>query len=747
MLRITILFVLVILNTGLLTAQKMTLADYNIVWNTPGINSQGSMPLGNGDIGINAWVEENGDLVFYVSKTDAWSEMGQLLKLGKIRLSLHPNQFASYSFSQILELQKGRIVLKYGSTNIILWVDANHPTIQIDIVSKDSLNAKVSFETWRKVRREIKGIETSGVYGVSDLDAYKNFVKPVYQEPDTILSNNTHQVISCHHNTYSAWKSNLELQSLGDFANKHIDPLLYRTHGICLEGSGLINDSDTSLISKKPSNHFQINVYPLTQIGTIATWEKKVQQNIAVIKKGTSENREVAHNRYWRHFWDQHYIFISSKDSFINAQAKTVTRGYILQRFINACAGRGNSPIKFNGSIFTVDTYNRVGVNAGANADFRAWGGPFWWQNTRLPYWSMLIAGDFDLMRPLFNMYMNALPIRKAATKKYYHHAGAFFPETLNFWGTYTNTNYGTNRTNHADGYVTNNYIRNYWQSGLELSLMMEDYYAFTNSGKFAKDTLVPFVSEILSFFNNHWHRADNGKILFSPATSLETFQNASNPLPEIVGIRKVAEKMMRLPDAFVTDNQRREWKKLMDDLPPIPIRMLKSDTLLAPAAVYGDKQNIENPELYAIFPYRVYGIDKPGIDIAKRTFAARAHTANVGWQQNSIQAACIGLTEDAKKMVVESFSVWDKNFRFPAFWGPNYDWTPDQDHGSVAMNALQRMIMQYEDKQVLLLPAWPLEWDLRFKVSGPGKTTIEGIFKDGKMVNLKTTPKNTITF
>ena len=34
------------------------------------------MPLGNGDIGVNAWVEPSGDLLFYVGKTDAWSENG-----------------------------------------------------------------------------------------------------------------------------------------------------------------------------------------------------------------------------------------------------------------------------------------------------------------------------------------------------------------------------------------------------------------------------------------------------------------------------------------------------------------------------------------------------------------------------------------------------------------------------------------------------------------------------------------------
>ncbi len=95
--------------------------------------------------------------------------------------------------------------------------------------------------------------------------------------------------------------------------------------------------------------------------------------------------------------------------------------------------------------------------------------------------------------------------------------------------------------------------------------------------------------------------------------------------------------------------------------------------------------------------------------------------------------------------MVVESFSSWDHNFRFPAFWGPNYDWTPDQDHGTVAMNALQRMLMQYEDKQVNLLPAWPAAWDVHFKVNGPSQTTIEGRFENGKMINLNVSPTNKI--
>jgi len=126
-----IVFTICILITGIffalpgVHAQENDLSKYNIKWTTPGNNSQGSMPLGNGDIGVNVWVEANGDLLFYLSKTDAWSENCQLLKLGKIRVSLTPNPYKSDSFLQELKLEQGEIDFKFGTTTIKLWVDAN----------------------------------------------------------------------------------------------------------------------------------------------------------------------------------------------------------------------------------------------------------------------------------------------------------------------------------------------------------------------------------------------------------------------------------------------------------------------------------------------------------------------------------------------------------------------------------------------------------------------------------------------
>jgi hypothetical protein len=62
------------------------LRKYNVVWDRPGSNSKGSMPIGNGDIGLNVWAEaDTGSVCFYISKTDSWDENGRLLKLSAER--------------------------------------------------------------------------------------------------------------------------------------------------------------------------------------------------------------------------------------------------------------------------------------------------------------------------------------------------------------------------------------------------------------------------------------------------------------------------------------------------------------------------------------------------------------------------------------------------------------------------------------------------------------------------------------
>src|SRR5258708_5542802 len=99
-------------------------------------------------------------------------------------------------------------------------------------------------------------------------------------------------------------------------------------------------------------------------------------------------------------------------------------------------------------------------------------------------------------------------------------------------------------------------------------------------------------------------------------------------------------------------------------------------------------------------------------------------------------------MTDKAEEYVTENFYAKNPESRFPAFWGPNTDWTPDQDHGNVAMMALQSMLLQSEGTRITLMPAWPKDWDVEFKLYAPLNTTIEGVYRKGKMESLKVTPE-----
>jgi len=717
------------------------LSNYNVVWNSPSENSLGSMPAGNGDIGVNLWVEENGDLLFYLSKTDAWSGNARLLKIGKVRLSLTPNPFKKGKpFLQELKVEDGLIHIVAGDpkkkVTITIWVDANHPVVELDVNSEVAISASVKTEPWRTEKRPLDDkTEIESAYGLTGDGAPKVFV-----EKDMVLANKEDAIVWLHCNEKSIWKENLKLQGLEKYTDKNQDPLLNRVFGGLIRANGFKKFASNEMVTTSPLKEFSVSVHALTASNkSQQEWEDQITKSVVFIESNTRADRLNAHSDWWHSFWDRSFIHVSSKNS--SERVSKVSSNYALQRYINACSGRGNSPIKFNGSIFTVDTENLDNGFAGFDADYRQWGGPYWWQNTRLPYWSMLEAGDFDLMKPLFKMYKDALPLRKLASETYYNHKGAFFPETMYFWGTYAGSNYGWDRSELPTGMTLNRYIRYYWQGGLEVSLMMLDYYEFTKDEVFLKETLLPVVSEIINFFDYHWDRDENGKILFDPAMALETYNTAVNPLPEIVGINKVCSELLRLPTSKISKSQNKQWNRLINELPEIPTKMLDGKKVLSPAQEYSGKQNVENPELYAIFPYRVFGLQKPELEMARYTFENRLIKKTGGWQQNAIKAALLGLTEEAANLTSQNFNESTTFYRFPTMWGPNYDWTPDQCHGTVAMTALQRMLVQYDGDQILLLPAWPKDWDTKFKLKVPQNTTIEGEVKNGKIENLKVTP------
>jgi len=416
-----------------------------------------------------------------------------------------------------------------------------------------------------------------------------------------------------------------------------------------------------------------------------------------------------------------------------------INQRYALQRFLNAGSGRGASAIKFNGSIFNVD-------GPIYDADFRAWGGPYWFQNTRLAYWPMLASGDFDLMPPLFRMYLSALPLARWRTQQWHGMPGAFFPEAMHFWGLHTGDDYGWNRSGRRIDEVVNGAVAHHYNSNLELLALALEFYQYRQDPQFARETLLPLAQAILDWWMRRFPSGPKGWIVLSPLSALETYYEATDPMPDLAGLIWVLDGLLALPDSWISPSQRTAWKTYRASLPPLPLSAEGYPRGLAPAREYVPiARNTENPELYAVFPYRLFGICRPELEMARVTFLNRVFMGSRGWQQDDIQAAFLGMMPDARMAVVDRFNQNDPQSRFPAFWGPNMNWVPDQDHGGVALMALQSMLLQSDQSRILLFPAWPKEWDVDFKLHAPQNTVVRGIYRRGKLEHLQVTPQRRI--
>jgi alpha-L-fucosidase 2 len=729
-------------------AQAIHFAAANdVTWNQPGTNENDSMPLGNGDLALNVWTETNGDIVLLSAKSDAWSENGQLLKPGRIRVKLSPNPFiGAHAFAQMLQVESGEVQISSAGNLVRIWVDANRPAAHVEITCQQPVRVEVDAELWRlkKYHLDQRAVQQAGFFEFGNDPDGLDF------DADTVLPTHGNRIAWCHFNLRSIYPMVFEREHLESLLPQFPDPLLHRCFGLMVKGDNLVSDGDQRLKSSQDAKSFHLDVIALTkQSASPEEWRSQLDQTADAIGGVPIDAARRAHEQWWSDFWNRSWISVGG-----TPDADQVSQSYAMQRYLTACAGRGAQPVKFNGSLFCVGHDLPAGVSsteASHDPDFRAWGASYWNQNTRLVYWPLIASGDNDLLTPWFNMYVQALPLARARTRAYFHHDGAAFIETIYFWGLPNLNDFGWN--NSGPG-LASEWMRYHIQGGLEVLAQMLDRFDYTQDETFARNSLLPMADGVISYYDQHWKRGADGKILMTPAQAIETYQrDAVNPTPDIAGLMSVLPRLLALPGNMVPERQRVLWSTVLNDLPPLPLGTTAKGKLpphgtgdpdgkriILPAQQYGAPRNSENPELYTVFPYRLYGVGKPDLQMARDTFAARLYPFAKCWGQDGVEAALLGLTDEARTVVRQEFTSYGDQ-RFIWFWSKNNDWIPDVDNGGAGMATLQFMLMQCNGKEIRLLPAWPDDWTADFKLNAPIQTTVEGHVEHGKVTHLKVTP------
>ncbi len=730
------------------------LNDYSVTWDSPGKSYRDSMPIGNGDIGLNLWTEENGDVVFLIDKTDAWTENGQLVKLGRVRVRFDASPFRqSPDFRQILRPKQGEIEIRGDASAVLrVWVDANAPAVHLEMNGGKPVNMQANAEIWRTETRRTNAVRGNDEMMNGFRELAGNPAHGVTIDPDTVLPAKNNRLIWLHENTRSVYPSLFSNQHLDSLLDQFADPLLHRVFGVVMKGPGLVSSGNQQLKSTGPRQSFRLDLYALTTQATTPTeWQASIEKTIARVDAIGIDAARKAHRQWWANFWTRSWIHVTGDDS-----AASVTQGYAMQRWMAAIQGRGTAPMKFNGGMFTVGQEPPPGTpydpdKGRKDSDYRAWGSNYWFQNQRLVYWPMIAAGDFDTLSPFYNMFLTALPLASARTRLIYRHEGAAFPETMFFWGLPNNSDFGWGRTEMEMG---SRWIRRHVNNGLELTTMMLDTWDITQDPEFARKTLLPLAVELTTYFDQHWPRVA-GKILFDPSAALETRQVATNPAPDIAGLMNVLPRLLAMPKELTSAGQRAMWQRTLSDLPALPrghtdvggkvpvTDQAASPTgaeILWPAEKFAKFENSENPELYSVFPYRIFGVGLPGLDVARATYDARFYKDSTCWGQDGIHAACLGWASKARAEAIANFTAYGSE-RFQWFWKPGHDYEPDLDNGGAGQMILQSMLLQQHGDRILLFPAWPKDWNVNFRLHAARNTVVEGVWKAGKLEKLTVIP------
>ncbi|GGW41929.1 DUF5703 domain-containing protein [Arenibacter certesii] len=771
--------------------QSQSLVDsfpemYNVAWDSQSKDASGSMPIGGGDTGCNVWVEDN-ELLIYLQRSGIHDEFNGFPKLGRVRFWTSPNIFdGSTSFKQELRLQDGSIEITaehavHGDIKIKVWVEVHRPVVHVETISGKELTYYTQYESWRTEPRALDPKSVLGErWGWWDVEGWRH---EAILEPDQFKQEDNGMAFY-HINPDEKLTSKMayENMGLGDYYGQYLDPIKDLVWGGWISGKdwvfnglheGKYRSTKYSGWRYKTKNAAKTNevaiVLHTSYSDTADNWLKELDEKRELAKTGIKQAWKK-NQKWWAEFWGRSHLVIKSDDENKKDAAWEVGRNYNLFRFMTACNAYGENPTMFNGGLFTFDPELVKGQYYAYHPDWRRWGGGnYTLQNQRWIYWPMLKWGDTEHMKNQFNHFKRVLDVAKLRVRHFYGHEGALYPESSTIYGLPFPLAYGFDssyipkrqREKWMDpGASRSASIKNHHTGILELSYMVLEYHRYT--GENITEWL-PIVKAALDFYDQHYQmhaRVNidqpydiNGKLILFPTSVCEQHFYATNGVPDVSGLQAIVNSALNLPEEWLNTyfEGKEELIRLSKTIPDIHLDEINGDIVIPPAksVAYADIHlNNEIYLNYPMFPFNQIKLGDKEMDYVHNTYKHSAvwqpvesWEAHVSWTNANVAFARMGMVEKAEEFAYKKLGNGD--YRFPAFWGPGYDWAPDHNWGGTGVVGLQEMLMQTTDDKIVLLPTWPKNWNANFKLQAPMNTVVEGKVENGKLTDLKVTPES----
>jgi len=783
--------------------------------------------------GAEAFILQN-SLSFFVSMTTAMASDTSLFKLAMVSLVTDPPLFGTelQSFEQRLDMERATVTVSASTSggglsfSTRVFVDAYSNTVTA------ALNTSAPVQLSVRVQSVHPNTSFSYAGGFIDWASHSVLERSGPDIFEELGGAGAGRVVISHRNENTdfpaAFNYTLEQQGL-----RELIPLLqssdrwrHRQFGMALSGTAaaaalvdgggvggssrtagdaplspplpLRRPNESALVSPRPSVQFEVIISTYAKV--TGSREQRLAQltqqhdaavGVAPTGKGdagaASRQREAAHAEWWAQFWNRSHIIAlapGGADPNASAAAQAVTQTYAATRFVEAIRTCTWVPIKFNGEIFTA-TLPPEGKSSGPS--YCQWGANSWWQNTRLPYWSMAPAGDFDHFESIFEFYLQTLPFNTRRTQSYFNHTGIFYTETKTLFDAYAVSGYGfakgrgvkrTSRPSNLPVYRERSASMNYDfggdAGGPEVSMMILDHFECTRNAS-ALRRYFPIVARMLEFFRQHYkNRTASGTMVTWPTQALEKYKCAntqtavngvawhppnatnciSNDAPTVVALHVLLERVLRLPAGIATASELADWKAFQGILPPVPVQQPSADGAAVESTLpYGGyptnynetvhHNGYETPEMFAVHPYRYFYVGREALGVRRpRTPATncllhapgtpsvcRVAQKNFGWTQLPMNAALLGDAPLAQKAVADRATGGSaEGYRFIGFAPHEQDYKPAAEQFANLNSGLQWMLVQPADDgngSSIGFAAWPCNWDVDLNFAAPYGTTM----------------------
>jgi hypothetical protein len=697
-----------------ITSTDVSASRNNVVYRCLTPDPAQALLFGGGATGGSVHTPDD-SLYLLIGRCDIWNESNRLGALAAVRVRAGKGLFtAATAVRQACQLLEARIVIALDTADdevrFTLTALRDRDVICLDVEDdrRDPQPLTVSLENWHE------GDES----GAAD---------------DTLWTRHVNQT-SCFDAMNRA--VGLEADLTGDFT----DPLLGRTWAMALRGGPSAQRADDHTITLPAGPRHRVVIATACEAQARETCVR-----LAATTDDTLSQWSDEHAAWWRAFWSRSSVALFSA----TGDAEYEERLWHVTLYTIACGSGGPLPIAFNGGPYLLER------------DARSWNYEYVFQNMREVYWPLFAAGHWRFIREYFQLYLDARNFVRAQTRSLLGRSGLCFREAFSLWG--------------CDVSPNNGHSHYYFSGSLECCLLMQWYVQASGDDDFLRDGLYPLLKEILAFYMDYATRSDDGRWHIAPANALETWWQVRDPMPDLCGLHHMLPRAIAWGERFGEDGAALEqWRSFLRDLAPIPVGRWTNERrfdqgihdhsellsataddqgIFMPAAgpvqPGGLRRNMENAELYAVFPWGRVGVDSPAVEIRRveQTWEHRTwRYLNNGWGQDAIQLARMGMADRACAAQLDHAGRHQRypNGCFispaaPLFHGLVTD-TPYFDAAGIHAATLNEMLLQSYDGVIRIAPAVVAVWSGSFKLHAFGGFVVEAQLRAGRPVAARIT-------